>query len=75
MRIDLCAARNYLPRRRNFDGQTNQRTKASEHVDEPVGTNEVDALVLHECRLVGWNDPLGQKITQLRTNFVRQADH
>ena len=42
MTIDLCIVRTSSRRPTNLDGQTNRRTKASEHIDERIGTEEVD---------------------------------
>ena len=42
MTIDLYIARDHSRRRTNLDGQTNRRTKASEHINERIRTEEVD---------------------------------
>ncbi len=42
MIIDLYITRDNSRRRTDLDGQTNRRTKASEHIDERIGTEEVD---------------------------------
>lgn len=42
MTIDLYIARDNSRRRTNLDGQTNRRTKAGEHIDERIGTEEVN---------------------------------
>ena len=39
MTIDLYITRDNSRRRTNLDGQTNRRTKASEHIDERIGTD------------------------------------
>ncbi len=42
MTIDLYITRNGSRHLTNLDGQTNRRTKASEHIDERIGTEEVN---------------------------------
>ena len=39
---EACCARTRSPHRTNFNGQTNRRTKSSEHIDECVGTEEIN---------------------------------